>query len=64
MAVASNGPAEDGLYDVFSNPPIRDSEPDFDLIEDDKYECPVCGAPFGSCMDIIFEPGFGEPDND
>lgn len=44
----------DEIYDTFFNlPPVNRYDEEWP--EDGYPYCPVCGAPYGSCMDIIFE---------
>lgn len=54
------------VYDTFFNPPPPrdfweqdDSFGVFDTYE--EFKCPVCGAPYQRCMDVMFQPGFATP---
>lgn len=50
---------EEIIYDTFYNQPPPNEY--YDEWPEDEYPvCIVCGAPYGSCMDIIFDY-FGEP---
>lgn len=49
------------VYDTFLNPPpIHRYDEDEWLVDDGYPYCPVCMAPYGSCMDIIFEQIYEE----
>jgi hypothetical protein len=57
--------ADGEIYDTFFNPPPSKEEYENEWWDLEEYPaCPICNAPYGSCMDIMFEKDFGVPNNE